>query len=170
MRTVIIFLLFAIILTIFPICKKNNPQQNLIEFSEDFFKLQIPEMKQARLLSKSDLPERQQYFFEEADGQLQLLIDLNKNGIPEYVVTGVSESSLQNKVEKERSKPYFIAIFEAKNNIIKRLYFQQVYIPPVNLIISESDSEKRIIISFAFSSSYGAEIYYKGGEYHLERW
>ena len=119
MRIVIILFTLLLLLTISISCKKQDPQENLGILTEEFFRNQIPELQETRLLKKSDLPERQQQFFDDADGQLQLLADLNGNGVPEYIVTGVSEFGLKYKIKK----PYFIAIFEKQQTQILRLFF-----------------------------------------------
>ena len=157
-------LLFTLLFSIF--CNKKTPDENLVEFNEEFFHLYVPELGTSRLLVKSDLPEYQQQFFDEANGQLQLLADLNENKIPEYFVAGVSKSGLQNKIKR----PYFIAVFERQETGIRRLFFQQVFVPPVNFNLTKVENKPRVVISFAFSSDYGAEIYYQSGEFCLESW
>lgn len=147
-------------------CNKKTPDENLVEFNEEFFHLYVSELGISRLLVKSDLPEYQQQFFDEANGQLQILADLNENDIPEYFVAGVSTSGLQAKIKR----PYFIAVFERQETGIRRLFFQQVFVPPVNFSLTTVDDKPRVVISFAFSSDYGAEIYYKSGEFCLESW
>ncbi|MBD3288476.1 hypothetical protein GF337_06690 [candidate division KSB1 bacterium] len=147
-------------------CNKKSPDENIGEFNEDFFNLYVPELGTSRLLVKSDLPQHQQQFFDEANGQLQLLADLNENEIPEYFVAGVSETGLRKRIKK----PYFIAVFERQTTGIKRLFFQQVFVPPVNFNLTNVENEPRVVISFAFSSDYGAEIYYHNGEFRLESW
>ena len=164
-KTSTILIMLTILFTTFN-CQKNDHQKNLLKFNEEFFKTHVPELPEVRLLQKSDLPEHQQQFFSESGGQLQLLADLNNNSIPEYIVTGVSEECLRNKIKR----PYFIAIFERQESGITRLFFQQVYVPPVNINLSNINSSPRVVISFAFYSGYGAEIYFQNGEYHLERW
>ena len=161
----ILIVMFVLILSIIN-CSKNDPQQNLLQFTEEFFQKYIPELPESRLLQKSDLPAHQQQFFEEAGGQLQLLADLNNNGIPEYIVTGLSEQCIRNKLKK----PYFIAIFERQEIGIERHFFQQVFVPPVTIQLSVDNPLPKVIISFAFYSGYGAEIYFADGKYHLETW
>ncbi len=162
----IFYALFLLILVFSFFCNKKTPDENLVKFNEEFFQLYVPELGTSRLLEKSDLPEYQQQFFDEANGQLQLLADLNENNIPEYFVAGVSKSGLQEKIKR----PYFIAVFERQETGVRRLFFQQVFVPPVNFNLTKIDNKPRIIISFAFSSDYGAEIYYKSGEFCLESW
>jgi hypothetical protein len=166
MRVLVVFLSLCVAFSLCLSCKKPTPQDNLMNLTSDFFRNYLPEVPEARLLQKTDLPERQQEFFDEAKGQLQLLTDLNGNKIPEYIVTGVSDAAIRN----QEKKPYFIAIFERQNDRIKRLYFQDVFIPPVNLSLNEEENTKRIIISFAFYSGYGASIFYQDGSYQLEQW
>ena len=36
--------------------------------------------------------------------------------------------------------------------------------------LSEDPSLKKIVISFAFNSDYGAAIYFDNNGYHLEKW
>ena len=86
--------------------------------------------------------------------------------IPEYIVGGVSEKCLRDNIKK----PYFIAIFERQKTELNRLFFQRIYVPPVTFNISNVDSHPSVIISFAFYSDYGAEIYFADGQYHLEKW
>jgi len=158
---------FVFLLTMFIIsCHENDPQQNFLQFNDEFFKNYVPEFPTSRLLLKTDIPPRQQQFFDEAGGQLQLLADLNGNDIPEYFVCGICEQCLLGKLKK----PYFIAIFERQKDGIKRLFFQQIYVPPVHFNLSTLDSRVRVVISFAFYSDYGAEIYYENGAYHLADW
>lgn len=166
MKPIFIVSIACFVLFSFTDCHKKEPQQTLLEFTAEFFQQYIPELPQTRLLTKADLPEQQQQFFEEAEAQLQLLADLNENGLPEYIISGVSEQFLQNKIKK----PYFVAIFERQETEIKRLFFQQVFIPPVNLSLVKDDAQSRVVISFAFSSEFGAEIYYDEEGYHLEQW
>ncbi|MBN2013381.1 hypothetical protein JW960_28885 [candidate division KSB1 bacterium] len=166
MRVPIVFLWLGVAFSLYLSCKKPTPNENYVDMTAEFFQTYIPEMSEVRLLEKADLPERQQRFFEEADGQLQLLADLNGNNIPEYFVTGISEASLRN----HEKTPFFIAIFERSNNQVSRLYFQQVFIPPVNLSYEENDNTKRVIISFAFYSGFGASLFYQDSTYQLEQW
>jgi hypothetical protein len=161
--TTLWFLVFLVFLLQ---CDNRQEQKNLYQLSEDFFRQHVPELPEARLLQMTDLPKQQQNFFVEAKGQLQLLADLNNNGTPEYIVGGVSDEYLRNKTKK----PYFIAIFEKTHSKIERKFFQQVYIPPVTMELKNENDEPRIVISFAFYSDYGAEIYFRNNEYYLEKW
>lgn len=147
-------------------CSQREPHENRIEFDSLFFKKYVPELPEIRMLTKTDLPTHQQQFFDESRTQLQMLADLNSNGIPEYIVTGVCDPCIANRLKQ----PYIIAIFERDNDGIKRLFFQRVFVPPVSIQVDNSDSNPSIIISFAFNSDYGAEIYFKDGEYLLETW
>ena len=166
MKRTFIISIALFILTSFWDCQKKDPQKNLIKFNEEFFREYVSVLPESRLLNKSDLPEHQQQFFEEAEAQLQLLADLNDNGIPEYIVSGVSEQFLRDKIKK----PYFIAIFERHETGIERLFFQQVFVPPVDFSLEKNNSHPSVVISFAFNSGYGAEIHYDDEGYHLERW
>jgi len=166
MKQPLFCLMILFLLILFTQCQKSDPQKNLLKFNEEFFQNYVPELPESRLLEKTDLPTHQQQFFEEAGGQLQLLADLNENGIPEYVVTGISDYSIRNNIKK----PYFIAIFERLETGVKRQFFQQVFVPPVTVKLSTETSKPKVIISFAFYSGYGAEIYYNNGEYRLEKW
>jgi len=116
-------------------------------------------------MTKTDIPESQQEYFDEAEGKLQLLYDLNGNDIPEYVICGYSQSMLSSG----EKGPHFIAIFENTESGIQRLYLHKLLVPPVDLDISKDESRKGIIISFAFFSDYAAKIYFQDNGYHLEK-
>ena len=163
MKPTLILAITFILMLSFVSCQKSDPEKNLLKFNKKFFQKYVPELPGTRLLQKSDLPVHQQQFFEEAGGQLQLLADLNNNGIPDYIVTGIS---IHNKIKK----PYFIAIFERQETGIKRHFFQQIFVPPVTIKLANENSRQKVVISFAFYSGYGAEIYFTDGEYHLEKW
>ena len=155
-----------VILIFFIGCNRNSPQQNLNQFTKQFFSKHIPEFPDAQLMTKEDISVKQQQFFDEAKGKLQMLLDLNKNGIPEYIICGFSKKMLFNN---EKS-PYFISIFEQSDSGLVRLYLQKLLIPPVTLNVSQDTKRSGIVISFAFFSSYGAEIFYENNQYHLDRW
>lgn len=166
MRHILIISIIFLLIFFTSSCHENNPEQNFLHFNDEFFKTYVPEFPASRLLQKADIPAHQQQFFDEAGGQLQLLADLNGNDIPEYIVCGVCEQCLHAKLKK----PYFIAIFERQKEGIKRLFFQQIFVPPVHFNLTNLNSRPRIVISFAFYSDYGAEIYYENGEYALANW
>jgi len=160
----IILLFILIMLLSLSFCNKS-PEQNLEQFTSEFFTKYVPEFPNSKLMTKADIPEKQQEYFEEADGNLQLLLDLNGNEIPEYVICGVSQSMLSNK----EVGPYFITIFENTETGIQRLYLHKLVVPPVDLDISKNKTRNGVIISFAFFSDYAAEIYYEENDYHLEK-
>lgn len=166
MKTLYLCFLIMLSTLLYLNCDRQNSQVERIEFDTAFFKKYVPESPEVRLLKKGDLPDNQQLFFDDGGSQLQLLADLNSNGIPEYIITGICDICIANKVKQ----PYLIAIFERENDGIKRLFFQRVFIPPVNIKFVTSDSTPSIIISFAYNSDYGAEIYFQDDEYHLEIW
>ena len=116
-------------------------------------------------MTKTDIPEHSQEFFDEAEGKLQLLFDLNRNNIPEYIICGFSKSMK----ERGEKAPYFVTIFENTNNGIKRVYLQKLLVPPVSLAISKDTERNGILILFSFYSDYAAEIYFENNEYHLEK-
>lgn len=147
-------------------CRKSDPLQNRLEFDQEFFQTYVQEMPDSRLLKKSDLPLYQQGFFDEFNAQLQLLADLNQNNIPEYFVAGICQQCIENNIKM----PYFIAIFERQESGVKRLFFQRVFVPPVNIYLVNGEPHSSVVISFAFATDYGAEIYYDNEEYHLEQW
>lgn len=157
--------LIVFVLLLFSFHCKKTPQQNLEQFNSEFFAKYVPEFPDAKLMTKADIPEAQQEFFDEAEGTLQLLYDLNGNGIPEYVICGYSQS----KLSSGEKAPYFIAIFENTEAGIQRLYVHQLLVPPVDLDISKDETRRGIIISFAFFSDYAAEIYFQNDSYNLDR-
>ncbi|MFZ5517341.1 MAG: hypothetical protein ACOY90_11920 [Candidatus Zhuqueibacterota bacterium] len=161
-------ILFGVVLLslLFFGCSSKNPMQNLIQFNTEFFAKYLPEYPQARLMTKADIPEHQLEFFDEADGKLQMLLDLNKNDVPEYIICGVSEAMLQ----RQEKGPYFVAIFEQSKNGINRLYLQKLIVPPVTLDAAQTKNRSGVVISFAFYSDYAAEIYYADNTYQIENW
>ncbi len=165
MRTSQLLFLFVVIMTMLFINCRKSPEQNLEQFTKEFFAKYVPEFPNAQLMTKKDIPDHQQEFYDEAQGKLQLLFDLNKNDIPEYIICGLSKSMLQHG----EKGPYFLTIFEQTESGIKRLYLHKLLVPPVTLDISKDKERNGIIISFAFYSDYAAEIYFENNEYHLER-
>jgi len=157
-------LLFLATILLLLSCKKT-PQQNLAQFNQEFFAKYVPEFSGAQLMTKKDIPAHEQEYFDEAKGKLQLLSDLNRNGIPEYIICGFSPSMLQ----RNEKGPYFLTIFEQTDSGIKRLHLQKLLVAPVTLDLSKDQTRKGIIISFAFYSDYSAEIYFEQNEYHLEK-
>jgi len=145
-------------------CQSKSPEANFSQFNQIFFAQHVPEFPGARLLTKTDIPKNQQEFFDEEDGQLQLLLDMNNNSILEYIICGVSDSMLQ---QNEKS-PYFITMFEKTDVGIVRQHIQPLNIVPVN--IQPSQERHGVIISFAFNSEFAAEIYFENNQYHLYRW
>jgi len=59
-------------------------------------------------------------------------------------------------------------MFEETDSGFKRLHIQQLRIAPVN--IKPSKERPGVLILFAFSSDFAAEIYYENEAYHLQRW
>jgi hypothetical protein len=159
-----IYLIVLILLLFSATCKKT-PEQNLEQFNKEFFAKYVPEFPEAQLMTKADIPEHSQEFFDEAEGKLQLLFDLNRNNIPEYIICGFSKSMK----ERGEKAPYFVTIFENTNNGIKRVYLQKLLVPPVSLAISKDTERNGILILFSFYSDYAAEIYFENNEYHLEK-
>jgi hypothetical protein len=159
-----IYLFVLIFLLLFTTCRKT-PEQNLDQFNKEFFAKHVPEFPDAQLMTKADIPEHSQEFFDEAEGKLQLLFDLNRNNVPEYTICGFSKSMK----ERGEKAPYFVAIFENTDNGIKRLYLQKLLVPPVSLAISKDTERNGILILFSFYSDYAAEIYFENNEYHLEK-
>jgi len=157
--------LIVFVLLLFSFHCKKTPQQNLEQFTSEFFAKYVPEFPNAKLMTKANIPESQQQFFDEAEGTLQLLYDLNNNGIPEYFICAYSQSMLSNG----EKGPYFISIFENTETGIQRLYLHKLLVPPVDLDISKDDDRKGVIIAFAFFSDYAAEIYFQDKEYHVEK-
>ena len=165
MRIMSRFFVFVIVISLFYFgCQLKNSADKFTQFNQTFFAVHVPEFPGARLLTKADIPKKQQVFFDEEDGQLQLLLDMNNNTIPEYIICGVSDSMLQ----KHERGAYFIVMFEQTETGIVRHHIQQLWIAPVN--IKPSTERAGVIISFAFKSEYVAEIYYKNNKYHLQRW
>lgn len=165
MRAIIKFWLRVSALLLMLCYCKQTPQQNFEQFNENFFAKYVPEFPNARLMMKKDIPAHEQEFFDEANGKLQLLYDVNGNAIPEYIMCGFSPTLLQNN----EKGPYFLTIFEQTQAGIRRLYLQKLLVAPVTLDISKDPTRRGIIVSFAFYSDYSAEIYFEGNEYHLEK-
>jgi len=156
----IIFMLLLVELS----CQKS-PEQKLAQFNTEFFAKYVPEFPEAQLMTKADIPEHSQEFFDEAGGKLQFLFDLNKNNIPEYIICGFSRSMK----ERGEKAPYFITILENTDEGIKRLYLQKLFVPPVSVEIAKDTERNGILILFSFYSDYSAEIYFENNEYHLEK-
>jgi len=158
-------LLFVFIISSFCLYCHRSPEQNLAQFNKEFFAKYVPEFPDAQLMTKADISEEHQQYFDEARGKLQLLFDINGNSTPEYIICGFSKSML----EKKEKAPYFIAIFEQTGAGIKRLYLHKLLIPPVSLEISKDTSRHGVLILFSFFSDFAAEIYYDNDEYHVEK-
>lgn len=164
--TVIVLSLVLAISFLFTGCTKKHPKENFDRFNAKFFEKHIPEFPKSRLLTKHDIPEDQQEYFESVGANLQLLLDLNQNNTPEYVVCGVSDSLLKS----QQGSAYFIAIFEQTETGIKRQHLQKLAVAPVNIYSSNDKNRPGVVLSFAFSSEFAAEIYYENNSYKLERW
>ncbi len=145
-------------------CQSKVAENSFAAFDHEFFAFYLPEFPGARLLTKEDLPPDQRIFFDEAKAQLQLLQDMNNDSVLDFVFCGVSDSLLKSG----KSPAYFIAIFQKTNARYKKEYLQPLRIIPVNL--SPGTDRPGVIISFAFSSDFVAEIYYENKAYHLQRW
>ena len=158
------FILSLFFILILFSCISKTPKDEYAQFNKAFFTKHVPEFPGARLLTKADIPQDQQDFFDEEKGQLQLLFDMNNNSIPEYVICGISDSML---IKNERSA-YFITMFENTEAGIVRHHIQKLRIAPVN--IKPSTERAGVIISFAFNSEFAAEIYFEKNNYHLYRW
>jgi hypothetical protein len=156
--------LIIVVMNLLSLACRKSPEQNLDQFNENFFAKYVPEFPDAQLMSKRDIPSYQQQFFDEANGKLQLVLDLNGNNMPEYVICAFSRTMLQRK----EKGAYFLAIFEKTNAGMEKRYLQKLSVSPVTLDLSKN-RERGIVISFAFYSDYAAEIYYEGNEYHLEK-
>jgi len=164
-RAITLFVMFLATL-MFSQCSKKSNLAQFKQFNKQFLAQQIPEVPDPRMLTKADLPEGQQKYFDENNATLQMLLDLNQNGVPEYLICGASSSMLA----RHEHRAYFFAIFEQTENGIERKFLQRLNAPPVNLKISDRDNRKGVLLIFAFSSSFAAEIYYEDGQYKLERW
>jgi hypothetical protein len=165
MRSSRVILMFVFILNLIPIYCKRSPEQNLAQFNKEFFTKYVPEFPDAQLMTKANIPEQHQEFYDEAKGKLQLLFDVNRNDIPEYIICGFSNTMLQ----QGEKGPYFIAIFEQTESGIKRLYLHKLLVPPVSLDISKNKIRKGVLILFSFFSDFAAEIYFENNEYHVEK-
>lgn len=165
MRILRFICLFVLTLLVLSINCKRTPEQKLEQFNKDFFAKHVPEFPDAQLMTKADIPEHSQEFFDEAEGKLQLLFDLNRNNVPEYIICGFSKSMK----ERGEKAPYFITIFENTDNGINRLYLHKLLVPPVSLGISKDTDRNGILIMFSFYSDYAVEIYFEDNEYHLEK-
>ncbi len=165
MRKIICMLFVAITCSVlFLIHCSTSPENKFAQFDNDFFYKNVPEFPGARLLTKADIPENQQPFFDEKKAQLQLIHDVNNNTIPDYIICGVADSIIQ----REERGAYFIAMFEETDSGFERLHIQPLRIAPVN--IKPSKDRPGVLILFAFSSDYAAEIYFENEAYHLQRW
>jgi len=157
--------LFVLILLLVSFACKQTPEQKLEQFNKEFFAKHVPEFPDAQLMTKADIPEHFQEFFDEAGGKLQLLFDLNRNSVPEYIICGLS----RRMKERDEKAPYFVAIFENTDKGIERRYLQKLFVPPVSLNVSKDTERNGVIILFSFYSDYSAEIYFENNEYHLEK-
>ncbi len=165
MRTFNYSYLIIIVLLLLGINCQRSAEKKLAEFNAEFFANHVPEFPEARLMTKADIPEHSRQFFDEAGGKLQLLYDLNMNGVPEYVICGVSTTML----DRGEKAPYFVAIFENTEQGIRRYYLQKLFVPPVALTESKNTGRHGVLVLFSFYSDYSAEIYFEDGEYHLEK-
>ncbi len=43
-------------------------------------------------------------------------------------------------------------------------------VPPVNLSLQDDESGKRVVLSFAFYSGFGASLIYTDSSYTIEQW
>ena len=145
-------------------CRPKSPENKFAQFDDNFFIENVPEFPGARLLTKEDIPENQQEFFDEEKAQLQLIHDVNNNSLPDYIICGVADSIRQ----KEGRGAFFITMFEQADSGFVRLHIQPLRIAPVNL--KPSEEHPGVLISFAFHSDYAAEIYYENNAFHLQRW
>lgn len=169
MRSKLIILpVFLILAFMLILCSKSPDLEQFKIFNQQFLAEKLPEISQPRLLTPNDLPESQRKYFKENHATLQTLLDLNGNGVPEYLICGASDSLL--KIHEHRA--YFFAIFEQTENGIERKFLQKLNAPPVNLRTNEREGNlpPSILLIFAFSSNFAAEIYYEDGQYRLERW
>lgn len=157
--------LFVLILPFFVSKCNQTPEQKLKQFNQQFFAKHVPEFPDAQLMTKADIPEHFQEFFDEAGGKLQLLFDVNHNNIPEYILCGFSKTMKQ----RGEKAPYFIAIFENSDAGIQRRYLHKLFVPPVSLEISKDSERNGVLILFSFYSDYSAEIYFENDAYHLEK-
>jgi len=159
----IVIISFLIIVVLFG-CKSKVSENNFAAFDSEFFATYLPEYPGARLLTREDIPQDQLVFFDEAKAHLQLLQDMNNDSIVDYVICGVSDS-----LKKTGAAPaYFISIFKKANSHFQKEYIQQLRVIPLNL--APSKDRPGIMVSFAFSSDFVAEIYYENSKYHLQRW
>jgi hypothetical protein len=154
---------FLIILVLFG-CKSKVTENNFAAFDSEFFANYLPEFPGARLLTREDIPNDQQVFFDEAKAQLQILQDMNSDAVIDYVICGISDS-----LKKSGHSPaYFVAIFKKTEAFFQKEYVQPLRVSPVNL--TPSENRPGVLISFAFSSDFVAEIYFENKTYQLQRW
>jgi len=118
------------------------------------------------MLTKNDLPPEQRRYFDEENAKLQLILDMNQNGVPEYIICGVSDSMLH----RDQKGAYFIAMFEQTEAGIQRRYLQRLWEAPVNLQPSDNHPNPSVVLSFAFHTDFAAEIYFEDNEYRLDKW
>ena len=157
----IVIISFLIIVVIFG-CKSRVTENNFAAFDSKFFTKYVPEFPDARLLTREDIPQDQLVFFDEAKAQLQLLQDMNNDSIVDYVICGVSDSLKMTGA----APAYFISIFKKANSRFQKEYIQQLRVIPVNL--TPSKDRPGVMVSFAFSSDFVAEIYYENNKYHKD--
>lgn len=165
MRIINCIPLITIILFLIGVNCQQSANEKLAQFNDQFFANHVPEFPQARLMTKADIPEHSRKFFDETDAKLQMLLDLNNNDVPEYIICGVSRTML----ERGEKAPYFVAIFENTEQGIERRYLQKLFVPPVALRPSKNPNRNGVLILFSFYSDYSAEIYFDNGEYQLEK-
>ncbi len=167
MRSVrLISVLFFFFICIFFSCHKQTLEERFDQFDDKFFARHVPEFPNGRLLTKQDIPPEQQEYFDQNNAKLQLLLDLNQNGTPEYIICGVSDSLLQ----EHRKGAYFITIFEQTPRGIERSYLQKLMVAPVSIAASDDEEHTGVVLTFAFFSEFAAEIYYENGQYQLDSW
>ncbi len=167
MRTrITVLLMWVLSIVIILGCGKKDQMAQFKQFTQQFLAERIPEVPTPRMLTKEDLPGDQKKYFEENNGTLQMLLDLNQNGVPEYLICGAADSL----VKHHEHRAYFFAIFEQTENGIERKFLQRLNAPPVNLKTSDRGDRVGVLLIFAFNSNFAAEIYYEDGQYQLERW
>ena len=158
-------IIFSVVLSV---CSRKPDLSQFQIFNQQFLAEQLPEISQPRLLTPDDLPASQKKYFKENHARLQTLLDLNGNGTPEYLICGASDSLLNMHAHRA----YFFAIFEQTDSGVQRKFLQRLNAPPVDLRENDRGDHRppSVLLIFAFSSNFAAEIYYEDGQYRLERW